>query len=287
MDVSAGIADIDNALSMLVDQKKLYRMDGLYALRNDAFLVLRRREGNARAAALLPLAYRIGRLLSKFPFVRGVGISGSLSKEMADETADIDFFIITETNRLWISRTLLHCLKKLSFLAGKQHWLCMNYFVDRSALHMPEQNIFIATEVLTLKPVTGNALPVFFVANRWALRYFPNYRHETLLRSLPVQEPWYKKAMEKLFYGRIGDWLDDYLMRLTQKRWEEKERKNKRNIKGLPLSLRVGKHFGRPNPDHFQKKVLNMYAQQLKRLHHEQSVEVIAMQDHFLRREII
>jgi hypothetical protein len=57
--------------------------------------------------------------------------------------------------------------------------------------------------------------------------------------------------------------LDNYLMRLTAKRWMKKERSNKRNIKGDVLSLRVGKHFARPNPDHFQKKILEQYATRL------------------------
>jgi hypothetical protein len=93
--------------------------------------------------------------LYRFPFVRGIGISGSLSKNYADEDADIDFFIITSRNHLWIARTFLHGLKKLSFLVGKQDWYCMNYFIDEEALVIAEKNIFTATEVVTLKPVCG------------------------------------------------------------------------------------------------------------------------------------
>ena len=45
-------------------------------------------------------------IIAAFPFVRAVGISGSLSKQYADENSDIDYFIITAANRLWIAKNL-------------------------------------------------------------------------------------------------------------------------------------------------------------------------------------
>jgi hypothetical protein len=79
-----------------------------------------------------------------------------LSKNFADERADIDYFVVTKANRLWIARTLMHLFKKLTFLVGKQHYFCMNYFVDEEALTIQEKNLFTAVEVATLIPVCGN-----------------------------------------------------------------------------------------------------------------------------------
>lgn len=261
------ITEIETGLKQLIDKKCLFKLDEFYSLQNDLLLVDQRRKGNERADKLLPIAYRIGRLLSKFPFVRGVGISGSLSKNYAEEEADIDFFIITQANRLWIARTLLHCLKKLSFLVGKQHWYCMNYFIDEEAMVMPEKNIFIATEVITLRPVFGNmAMPDFFLANNWALDYFPNYGQHASIIDIDKRDAWFKRWLECVFNNRLGVWLDNYLMRVTGKRWLQKEKKHKLNIKGEPLSLRVGKHFARPGPEHFQKKILALYKKRLTEL---------------------
>ena len=58
-------------------------------------------------------ALTVSRLISKFPYVEGVGISGSLSKGYYDDDGDIDFFIITSPKRLWIARTFLILYKKL------------------------------------------------------------------------------------------------------------------------------------------------------------------------------
>ncbi len=118
-------------------------------------MVKRRQQGNLRAEQLLPKAMKIGRFLSVFPYVRGIGISGSLSKMYAHEKADFDFFIITKANRLWIARTFMHLFKKLTFLTGKQHYYCMNYYLDEKALKLRDQNIYTAVEAITLIPVSG------------------------------------------------------------------------------------------------------------------------------------
>jgi hypothetical protein len=250
-------------LEGLVGEKKIFQLGDYYSLQEQPELAERRLRGNERATALLRIADKIGRFLYRFPFVRGVGISGSLSKNYADIDADIDFFIITSRNHLWIARTFLHGLKKLSFLVGRQHWYCMNYFIDEEALVIAEKNIFTATEVVTLKPVCGeNGLQSFYRANDWAMAHFPNHP-AILFTETGRRESIIKTWTEKVFNNRLGDRLDNFLMRVTAKRWAEKEKKHKLNSKGNPLGLIAGKHFARPNPEHFQKKILGSIGHRL------------------------
>src|SRR5688572_16924359 len=125
---------VDGAIDQLCIAGCIYQHGDFISLSTDGSLVTRRLKGNNHARTLLDTAYKVSSLLYRFPFVRGIGISGSLSKNFADDKADIDFFIITSANRLWIARTLMHLFKKLSYLAGRQHWFCMNYYVDEESL---------------------------------------------------------------------------------------------------------------------------------------------------------
>lgn len=254
---------VGNAIDQLCNAGCIYRHGDFISLNNDGSQVTRRLRGNNKARTLLDTAYKVSTLLYRFPFVRGIGISGSLSKNFADEKADIDFFIITSANRLWIARTLMHLFKKLTYLAGRQHWFCMNYYVDEASLLIEEKNIFTAIELLTLMPVAGNgALDRFFRANAWHLDYFPNATQQ-MARKKFTHAPWYKKAAEWIFNNRFGDWLDNYLMKLTSKRWKKKEDSNKKNMKGGRMGLRTGRHFSKPNPNYFQKRLLETYRQKL------------------------
>ena len=145
-----------SALLQLLLDKIIFRVDQFYSLQNNRQRAEERIQGNLRAQSLIVKATRIGAFLYKFPYVRAVAVSGSLSKNYADKKADIDFFIITKANRLWIARTILHLFKKFTFLVGKENFFCMNYFVDEEALVIPEKNIYTAVEIVTLLPIARN-----------------------------------------------------------------------------------------------------------------------------------
>lgn len=258
--------DFERSLQQLLAGQTIFLHHDYYSLHNNSLLVPRRKEGNIRAEKLLPKAFKIGRFLFCFPFVRAVCISGSLSKNFADEKDDIDFFIITKSGRLWIARTIMHLFKKFTFLTGHQHYFCMNYYIDEEALLIEDQNIFTAIEVATLVPVSGKrTMDDFFESNNWVYQFFPAYNYEHLASDRPGK-PWIKRVAEWILNNRIGDYLDKWLLKMTTSRWERKNSKGKRNKKGYTMKLITGKHFSRSNPGAFQEKVLSLYEQKLSEL---------------------
>ncbi|MBL7732399.1 MAG: nucleotidyltransferase domain-containing protein [Chitinophagaceae bacterium] len=250
-------------LDELVCRQVIFLFNGYYLLKNDPALVLRRTEGNERARLLLEKARKIGRFLYQFPFVRAVGVSGSLSKNFADKDADIDFFIIAAKNRLWLARTFMHIYKKFTFLAGRQHYHCMNYYIDEEAYDLPEKNIFTAIEIKTLLPVCGDGtMRAFFMANKWADQWLPQCDY----RLQPVADPnatWFKRAGEWLFKGKAGQRLENFFYRLTASRWKRKERQGMKNDKGIKMGLITDPHFARSNPGGFQEQILRLYKERL------------------------
>jgi hypothetical protein len=254
-------------VEMLIKEGRLFRTGQYVSLRNDPALEERRNRGRIHADNLLLIANKGAHFLFQFPFVRGVCISGSLSKRCADEKADIDYFIITRADRLWIARTLMHLFKKLTFLIGHQHRYCMNYYIDEKALEIKEKNIFTATELLTLMPASGNGgLTRFFNANDWASAWYPQYRHRTRTAETTPKSSLLKRCAEWLLDNRIGNYLDDYLRNLTARRWKIKEQRGDLTMRGIKMSLQCGKHYSRPNPEHFQQKVLHRYYGKVKEL---------------------
>ena len=229
-------------------------------------LAIRRKQGNQYAEALLLKAVKVGRFLHQFPFVRAVGVSGSLSKNFADEKADIDFFIIAKADRLWIARTFMHLYKKFTFLTGKQHLYCMNYYVDQKALLLKEQNIFTAMEIKTLLPISGKKdIQLFFGVNKWADELLPACDFRIQQKDDPGKSL-IKKSVEWMLNGWMGNHLENFLFRLTQKRWKRKMEKGKRNQKGQTMGLITDKHSAKSNPGDFQEKVLAMYEQKLRQV---------------------
>jgi hypothetical protein len=252
------------AIHRLVSGKTIFKIAEFYSLHDNLRKAEKRLQGNRRAEKLLSKAVKIGAFLHKFPYVRAVAVSGSLSKGYADEKADIDFFIITKTNRLWIARTILHLFKKLTFLSGSQDLYCMNYFIDEAALEIREKNIYTATEVVTLFPVSGfAAADKFFEMNSWVREWLPDYKPDNNLK-LPEKNPFYKKFSEWLFDNRMSDWLDDFLFKWTSSRWEKKEKRGQKNSNGRVMNLITNKHFSKSNPEAFQEKIVELYETRAK-----------------------
>jgi len=217
---SPGYFTFSLALQRMLRDGTIFRIDDFYMLRPDQALPQRRREGGKKAGEMLRTAARISGWLGRFPFVRGVAVSGSLSKHFADENSDIDFFIVTANSRLWIARTALHLFKKLAFLLRRQDYFCMNYFVDEDYAEIDEKNIYTAIEVATLIPMAGeNAFNKFFQANQWIVPFLPN--RKTPAPGIPVRSK-LQRLLERVI-GLFGaDRLEALLMNTTAQRWNKK-----------------------------------------------------------------
>jgi hypothetical protein len=267
LDTDAEEAEIRRETQALIREGCLFRLGPFFSLHNNPALVEKRRKGERHADELLQTAARGARLLYQFPFVRGVCISGSLSKRCADEKADIDYFIITRSGRLWIARTLMHLFKKLTYMRGHQHHYCLNYYVDEDALEIREKNIFTAIELLTLMPACGNGgLAKFFQANSWTTMYLPHYRNRRREGEGSHRPSQMKRFFEWGLSNRLGDRIDNLLRRITDGRWKKKTERGDRNMKGDVMALQCGKHYSRPNPEIFQQKVLSRYHRKLKEI---------------------
>jgi hypothetical protein len=256
-------SEFERALNFLTNDSVIFKIGEYYSLHNNFALALKRQNGYEKAIHMLKKGEKAAKLISAFPFIKGVAISGSLSKYFADDRTDIDFFIITAPNRLWIARTFLHLFKKLTYLLNMQDLFCMNYFIDESEPVILEKNIFTATEVATILPVQGvEAFELFFKANGWTKNFLPN-RSIYLPEIKEIKKTWLKYLTEKLLDNSVGDSLDDFFMNLTAKSWNSKTRSNKRNHKGILLSMHIGKHYSKPNPEIFQKRLLQRYENSL------------------------
>jgi predicted nucleotidyltransferase len=253
------VAAIDEAIILLLEEQHIFLVDGFYSLHNNKLLAAERRRGNQLALQQMPIAKKAAKILSRFPYVKGLAISGSLSKNCATEKTDIDFFIITKANRLWIARTIMHVFKKLTFITGKQKWFCMNYYVDETGLEIVEKNIFTAMEIVTLLPMQGGeCVQIFLQKNEWVKNYFPCCMPATGLVP-EMKKGFTAKFVEKICNARFGYWLDTLLMNITDRRWQKKALISALNKKNRAIGMSVSRHFSKPRPENFQQKVVLQY----------------------------
>jgi Nucleotidyltransferase domain len=264
LETPAGINEVLQELETLQQRNIVFKLEEFYALKDDIFTAIRRRSGNRMAITHMEKAKKAARLLFQFPFVEGLAISGSLSKNFADENSDIDFFIITKANRLWIARTLMHIFYKWAAVTKRGHLFCMNYYVDEAALEIPEKNIFTAMEIITLVPVQGHqCVGDFMNANKWTTQYIAGSPAKIMAAGSCKKGVW-RRITEYVLGGKLGNSIDNRLLALTSRHWQQKKQQAKVNAKGIGAGMLAGKHFAKPDPVHFQHKIIQQYEARLK-----------------------
>lgn len=205
-------------------------------------------------------------VIKRFPFVRCVMVTGTLSKNSSDKDSDLDFMVITAPNRLWVARSLLMLFKKI-FLLNNKKYFCINYCITENHLEIMERNIFTATEIATIKPTYNeNMMRSFINANMWIKNIFPNYavKDEYLHKSgcrVSNHRSFIQRFSEIFFTGYIGDKLDKTLMRSTIRHW--KKRFPHFTQRELSSRLRSTPTESKAHPGSMQEKILEMYKQKL------------------------
>jgi hypothetical protein len=259
-------------LEEVTEKKLIYKLDGYYSVRNDLSLVEKRRCGSELAAALLPKAFKMAKFISSFPFVRSVSLSGSISKDFMDDKKDIDYFIIVRPERLWLARTILILYKRI-FLLNSYKYFCLNYFIDDEHLEIEQKNIFTATELFTLIPVTGDeCIRQFIQANLWVKEYFHRFPSRDILSVTPENHSFLKKTMEWLLNNRFGNALDCLAMKLTIKFWKKKYKDDQNDL--FNKSFRLKRYIAKYHPDNFQDLILERYRKKVNDFEKEKQISL-------------
>jgi len=265
-DNSIPMKDYHIIFSDLIVREKCFEKDGYYGLQPEIEKLIEKRSIKEKEAQKYykRLSFFVN-LIAKFPFVRGIAVSGSLSKGVMYEKGDIDYFIITASERLWVCRTLLVLFKKV-FLFNSKKYFCVNYFVDENNLEIADKNMFTAVEVAHLIPVfNAQLIEDLKEKNLWVKEFFPNFKH-LINCSFDTSKKRKIKGLELLFEGKLGDKFDLWLMQLTFKRWQKKF--SHFNADKFELTMRTNRGISKHHPQDFQNKVLK-----------ELSERVIALED--------
>lgn len=242
-------AEIDH----LVKEKIIQKIDDYYIYNSDFECIKKRIKGNLGAQKVMSIAKNRANFISKFPFVKAVGISGSLSKGYYDENSDVDFFVITEPNRLWMTRTFLMLYKKI-FLLNSRKYFCINYFISTENLEIEEKNRFTATEIKTLIPVKGKTeFKKFYEQNEWTNRYFKN--HSINLNTISeINKPIMIEGLEQILRMPFWNLLDYYFRKITMLKWRSKFKTMAKE--DFKIALKSTQNISKHHPYNFQKRVI-------------------------------
>lgn len=219
-----------HSMRQYVDKRGKY-----YCLKGRAENIIHLPQRYKRAQHLESLAIRTAGLIRHLPFIRGIYISGDLSKGVSSQTSDIDFFIITAARRLYIAKLFLALFRRIPIF-NPQKLLCFNYLIDDEHLELDQKNQFVAMEIAYLGMLYNQLLyDKFLNANKWVKSYAPRYQFiRAGIHGLAFSHSRLQSFIEFVFNHAAGEYFDRLLMNLWRLAWSIKY-VHKRSIRNLLL----------------------------------------------------
>jgi hypothetical protein len=123
-------------------------------------------------------------LLKSIKWIKLMAITGSVAAYNSKKNDDVDLFIISEKNRIWLTRffvvLILKALGKYRTDKSYNNKLCPNIYMDETRVRWSEEkrNIYVAHDIIMMQPVINkdDMYFRFLNANRWVFEYFPHFK---------------------------------------------------------------------------------------------------------------
>jgi len=178
---SPSLSEIENGVKELVGRGLLFT-DGFYFALSQCSLKDNREEKSARAQIKWREAQNLVHIISWLPWISGVAVTGSLAVDNVKQNDDIDFLLVTKSNRLWLTRIVISFL---AFIAGKRRswhqeepnsW-CFNLWLDTDHLYISKHDVYTAHEVCQTQWLLSkdSTSEIFLNQNKWAATFLPHY----------------------------------------------------------------------------------------------------------------
>lgn len=235
----------------------------------------RRHQRARQAERLWPLARLSAGLLARLPWVRGVLVTGGLSKGSAVRGDDVDMMVLVEPGRVWTLKSAIHAARR-TWAAPIRELLCTNYILSTDRLAIDDRNLFTAIELATAVPLHGpDACTDLLAHNDWARAFVPglDWSVERAQAALPLAQGPVVHRVEAALSGPLGARVDAAALRAWDAFWE-------RRYAWLDQGLRSQRFKRRPevatNHLHdFQSYVLGEARQRLQAAGLDEPVELV------------
>lgn len=187
------LRQVEKGLKGLNQKSKIKNQNGYYFLPQKIGLVAKRIRTKKQSLIYFKKAKVLSQILKVVPWIKLVGISGGLAMENVSKKDDIDLFIITAKNRLWIARLLALGLlsltgqrrKRTDFSKKAAGKCCVNILLEEDQLNQKHKDLFTAHEVLQMRVLwqRDGVYSKYLENNSWVFKFLSNWIDQSVVSS--------------------------------------------------------------------------------------------------------
>lgn len=170
-----------------LDSINLQTKQGFYFLPNRAEIIVTRQERYRQINQKINSAKNRLRLISWLPNIKFIALANIIGPHNLKTETDLDLFIITRANRLWLTKFLATIILKLTNLRptekNSKNKLCLSFLVDETALNLTacrlnKDDWYFAYWLAGLMPLYGDldTYKDLTINNNWLKQFLPNWQ---------------------------------------------------------------------------------------------------------------
>lgn len=226
--------NLKKTLSNLIKQKKLVHQSSYYFLPGRDRIIKLFSSRQYLNKNRFKTALKAARILSFIPFIKLIGVTNSLSFHNSNQNSDIDFFIITQKDRLWLTRFFSVLVLDIFRLAKNKHQIqgkiCLGNFVDEDFSDLSKLNskkdFYQLIWSFHFMPIyEDNFFLDFTKSNSWIKKSMPYF---TYSKNNLIKKPFLNKILNVIisiiFYKKVGDIFEDFVRIIQIKRFKKIEK---------------------------------------------------------------
>ena len=213
--IKTDYVDVSSKLERLVEKKVIERRGGLFFLPGKSGQVEERKKRYNYSDRKFKIALKMTKIFRFIPWIRLVCVANLIGRDNLRDKSDIDLFIISDKNRLWLTRFFAVLIAKFLNVRPQKNntkdKICLSFFIseeqmDMSLVRNGDDDIYFNYWFLNLAPIYSrkNSYADFIKSNSKILDEFPNYFSQEISAKRKIKEfsnNFYKRNCDVLFGG--------------------------------------------------------------------------------------
>lgn len=182
-------------------------------------------------------AVLVAKIFKFIPWIKMIAVGNIIGAHNLKKESDIDFFIITEKKRIWLSRFFCVLIIKISGLRPKREKtrdkICLSFFVSEEDLNLErlmlggaradseEKDIYFIYWLAGLAPIydRDNTFKDFINKNDWLKNYLPNWQSSAISYRYDVggSFSWFYRDVVDMFLAGLEKRIREVQLRIMPK----------------------------------------------------------------------
>ncbi len=187
LDLKCDLSDIKSIITRSIEQK-----NGFYFLRGRNEIIEKRMKRYNLNDKKFNRALLIAWIFKFIPWIKMIAVTGSKGSHNLKKEGDIDFFIVTQKKRIWVTRFFCIGVVKMLNLRpkkkSKKNKICLSFYITE--------------DEMSLENVMLSGVDVDFIY--WLAGFVPIYERDNIYGKFCRENDWIEKYLPNFFWTKTN-----------------------------------------------------------------------------------